>query len=78
MKFSNDYDIFEVGEIWYLIKSDDIYCGENYDELKHFDEGAELEILGIEKETGYGKAIVEINGNHTLLRLDELYDMVMD
>lgn len=79
MKFLNDYDQFEVGETWYLTKKEEIYVKDGDSEkLMSFEEDAELEIKSISKESGYGYAIVTINGYETKLSLDELYDMVFD
>lgn len=76
MRFFNDYDMFNVGETWYMVKEDDIY--DDNGKLHHFDAESEVVIKNISKESGYGMAIVEIEGHKTHLGLDELYDLVLD
>lgn len=79
MKFLNDYDVFEDGEIWYLTKKEEIYVKDGDSEkLMTFEENSELEIKSVSKESGYGNAVVLINNYETNLSLDELYEMVFD
>jgi hypothetical protein len=75
MKF-NDYDLFTVGETLYLVKDVDLYIDDVT--VKTFKEDAELEVIEIIREGGYGFANVDIEGYVIKLGLDELYDMVFD
>ena len=75
VEFINDYDFFEVGETWYLKKEEGFYVGEN-GKCVNFNEGAELEIVSISKESNYGKAEILMEGYQFEVGLDELYDMV--
>jgi hypothetical protein len=79
VRFISDYDIFEENETWYTVKPEEIYVeGLAGEELIKFEEGAEIEIISISRDSGYGMAEVFIEGRKTILGLDELYDMVMD
>jgi hypothetical protein len=77
MKF-NDYDLFEVGEMWYLLKDEKLIIAE--DEVKTFKENSDVLIVEINREgnTGYGFAMVNIEGYSFKFGLDELFDMVFE
>jgi hypothetical protein len=76
IKFS-DYDLFTVGENWYLVKDEEFIVGAD-DETVIFKEGANVEIVDIIKEGGYGQASIKIEDYSFIIGLDELYDMVWE
>lgn len=79
IKFLNDYDQFEVGEALYLVKEVELYVEANDGEKPViFNEDTEMVIDSISKESGYGYAVVTIEGYKTKLGLDEIYDIVFD
>lgn len=76
--FNDGYDFFEVGETWYTVRYEEVCVKYELGEVPMaFNSQSEIIILKIEKESGYGKAYITINGYSTELGLDELYDMTM-
>lgn len=69
-----EYNIFEAGETWELIKDESFI----FEVTVTFKAGSYVEIISIEEEGVYGKAEIKIENRTFYLGLDELYDMVYE